>query len=344
MRNSTIIDDFGEFDSPVNKSEHKEKKAVPVHCDHWTLVDAFNVVYNESRGSELSSVVFVRCAEAFDYLSAQLGLNPIQCIVVALLAEMGKPMSYRMMGEQLGITRLSMMRYTDDLEQLFRRRWLKHCGAFERHGNLYEGYNLTRGVVTAIRRNKCFEPENLKCADTQEFVVRVADKLSKDYDEISDMFSDDKVWLEDIVNENKDLPICKVALGLGNTDVMCLLMLVVADYCNFNGTGNEGIGQLEVRRVYTSENNGIIKNEMLMLQRGTHLLFRKGLVEHKCVDGMADTNVITASDKLKNEILSDFVPEDHGQEQPTKMNGLKLCEDITEKSLFYNQIEGEQVS
>jgi succinate dehydrogenase flavin-adding protein (antitoxin of CptAB toxin-antitoxin module) len=93
-----------------------------------------------------------------------------------MLIEEGKPMSFLQMGKTLGLTRLSMMTYFDDLEELFRMRWLQHRGAQE-HDGMYDGYALARGVVSAIRENRPFKPEVLECEDTQEFVDKLAEHI-----------------------------------------------------------------------------------------------------------------------------------------------------------------------
>ena len=98
-----------------------------------------------------------------------------------MLVEFGKPMSFRMFGKTLGLSRLSMMVHTNDLEDLFKKRWLLHKGACEQDG-MYEGYGLAYGVVTAIRENRTFVPEDLKFNDTQEFVEVLAAKLTNTCD------------------------------------------------------------------------------------------------------------------------------------------------------------------
>ena len=108
----------------------------------------------------------IRCAEAFDFLSNMFGFNPVQCVVIAMLVENGQAMSFRNMGKVLGLSRLSMMTHYNDIEALFKTRWLIHCGAMEPDG-IYDGYRLARGVVSAIRENRPFVPEILECNDTQ---------------------------------------------------------------------------------------------------------------------------------------------------------------------------------
>ena len=347
---SEIVDDFGElddelddeFDDSACPSKPRKPRTAPIHSDNWTIVDAFNAINEELPKSQLGGELFVRCAEAFSYLSDKLGFNAIQCVVIAMLVENGKAMSFRQMGKVLGVTRLSMMTHYNDIEDLFKKRWLKHRGAQEPDG-MYDGYCLARGVVSAIRENRPFVPEILECADTQEFVDRLAEHVAAGYRDDNLIFDDEKVWIQEIVNANKELPICKVALGLNDLDSMSLLMLVVTDYCNFNGSEDEGIGPRDVQLVYPRNETPNFRRLVDKMQKGTHQLFRENLIEHKCEDGTANVNVYVATAHLKDEILADFCPNDHSSKQVPKMNGFKSCKDITAKSLFYNQLEGEQV-
>ena len=336
-----IFDDFGEIDE-LDKSESKSSvcDVHPIHAE-WTIVDAFNVIYMHARKSQLNKNLFVKCAEAFDYLSGKLGLNAIQCIVVAILIERGYPMSFHDMGLALGLTRLSMMTHYKDIEDLFRRRWLQHRGEQDPDGS-YD-YALVKGVVGAARENRPFQPEVLECADTQEFVEKLALHISANYNDNNAIFSDDKYWIQELVMANKELPICQVALGLNDLNAMVLLMLVVADYCNYNGDSNEGIVPYDIDLVYppgeTLKYDRIIKS----MQEGTHLLFCKNLIEHKCVDGMADTSHYVGTAYLKNELLAGFTAADHSDKRIPRMNGIKSHKDIMPKELFYNEAEHEQV-
>jgi hypothetical protein len=87
---------------------------------------------------------------------------------------------------------------------------------------------------------------------------------------------------------------------------MSLLMLVIADYCNFNGTNDEGIGPRDVQLVYPRETTLNYRRIVSKIQNGTHELFLKKLIEHKCEGGLADVNTYVATTYLKNEILGDF--------------------------------------
>ena len=335
-----FIDDFGDMETPEER-ETESRTVKPIHED-WNIVRAFNVINDVAPKSQLNKDLFIRCAEAFSYLSDKLGINPVQCVIIAMLIEEGKPMSFRQMGKMLGITRLSMMTYYDDLEELFKMRWLQHRGAQERDG-MYDGYALARGVVSAIRENCPFTPEVLECEDTQEFVDKVAEHIGAGYNDENLVFKDEKYWLQEIVNANAELPVCKLANSFKDIDSLSLLMLVIADYANYNGSENEGIRPRDVQLVYPHELTPNYRRVVESMQKGTHRLFRENLIEHKCVDGMADTNLYVATDYLKNVVLTDFNPMDRSDKRVPKMNGVKSYKDITPKALFYNQEEKEQV-
>lgn len=337
-----LIDDFGEFDDMDDDFPRPNRSRVtPIHRDNWTIVEAFNAINEELPKSQLGNALLVRCAEAFDYLSGIFGFNPVQCVIIAMLVERGQALSFRQMGKILGLSRLSMMTHYNDIEALFKARWLMHRGAQEADG-MYDGYCLTRGVVTAIRENRPFVPEVLECKDTQEFVEKLSSHISIGYNDPNLIFDDEKLWLKELVEANKELPVCKVALSLDTIESLSFLMLVIADYCNFNGTKDEGIGPRDVKLIYPMDSPNY-RRTVNKIQTGTHELFLKNLIEHKCEGGIADMNTYVATSHLKNEILSGFSPIDYANRKTVEINGLMASSAITPKQLYYNETEGKQV-
>ena len=78
-----FIDDFGEFKPTQEESDTKSKVVTPIHED-WNIVKAFNAINDVAPKSQLNKNLFIRCAEAFSFLSDKLGLNPVQCVVIAM--------------------------------------------------------------------------------------------------------------------------------------------------------------------------------------------------------------------------------------------------------------------
>lgn len=81
------------------------------------------------------------------------------------------------------------------------------------------------------------------------------------------------------------------------------------------------------------------------LKNGTHTLMKAGLIEQKCEDGIANTELYVLTHKAKSELLSAYIPS-RSQCLSTLRNNksLKAFTEIKEKSLFYNSTEGDQIA
>lgn len=330
-----IVDDFGEF--PTQKVADKKTTVRPIH-DEWNIVKAFNAINAHAPKSQLKGELFVRCAEAFRYLADTMGLTSVQCVIIAMLIEHGKPLSLRQMGKGLGLTYLSMMTYHEDIEGLFRDRWINHRNVYD-HGERYEAYALAKGVVEAVRDNRPFEAETLACADSQAFVEKLALHFRKGIQGSDNTAADEVYWVDELINANESLPLCRAAQRLDFSYNRTLLMLLVADHFNFNGMSEEGLTLDDVEELYGEAS--FIQRDML--KSGVHDLFTEGFAEHKCEDGMCNTNVIRVSAYTKNELLADVAIGEHSAKRLPRMNGVKASKDIVPKSLFYNESERAQI-
>lgn len=98
----------------------------------WTLVSAFDLILENLEDLGQSPQQWIDCLFAANYLKSVLGMSNIQLIVVAMLLNSGKSMSWGMMARHLGISRLKMMTFTDEVEELVsKHRWLYHKGTNE---------------------------------------------------------------------------------------------------------------------------------------------------------------------------------------------------------------------
>lgn len=330
-----IVDDFGEM--PTEKAAEKKAAVRPIH-DEWNIVKAFNAINAHAPKSQLKGELFVRCAEAFRYLANTMGLSAVQCVIIAMLIEHGKPLALRQMGKGLGLSYLSMMTYHEDIEGLFSNRWINHRNIFER-GERYEAYALAKGVVEAVRENRPFEAEKLECADSQAFVEKLALHFKRGIQGCSNTVEDEVYWVEELLKANESFPLCRAAQRLDGNYSRTLLMLLVADHINFNGMEEEGLNMDDVDELYTE--TGFFEKEML--KSGRHALFTEGFAEHKCEDGMCNTNIFRVSAYVKNELLADVAIGDHSSKTLPQMNGVKAAKDIVPKSLFYNESERSQI-
>ena len=208
--------------------------------DTWTIITAMNRVLELSEDSRLSDEFWEKCKNPLNYLRQELGLTNMQIVVLAIMIEAGEAVSWKRIGNYLGCTRLSIMVYSEEIEELVTKRWLVRRGVHE-IGGFFEGFALVRGVVTALRHNKAFVPEKLDGLDEQQFVDKLESHIDKNINDHNVDFKDDEEWMLELVKANPHLPLCHEILKFDDIHVQSLLLMIVYDYAQWEGSEGEGL-------------------------------------------------------------------------------------------------------
>ena len=111
--------------------------------DTWTLIAALHRVLDQSRDSELSDEFWESVKNPLAFLRGELGLTDIQIVVMAMMIEAGEPLSWKKMGNYLNVSRLMMMTYSEEIEEMVKKRWFIRKAARE-FGNNFEGVAVAR--------------------------------------------------------------------------------------------------------------------------------------------------------------------------------------------------------
>ena len=311
----------------------------------WDIVTALDCVLAGAKHMGRRDEREERWEHALDYLKERFQMTEMQVIVIAVMVDSGRAMSWRSMGDFLSYSRLRMMTYSDEIEELVDKRfWLVHSPARER-GETYEVFALERGVVTAIRHNEVFVPEDFSGLEEQKFVDRMALHIAPNLRNHNVFWKDEELWLQRLCEANPHLPLCHVALHLdGGIHALSLLLLAVVDYAQYAGTVHEGITAATINGLYPDDwLCGDLRRDLL---REKHELMVKGYLSFKCEDGIVNNTMYVLTSKAKEELLSAFKP--YGLLQnPEPQSGdrdLISCQEIKEKELFYNASEGAQVA
>lgn len=308
----------------------------------WTIITALNRVLNQAYGSKLSNEFWEVCKNPLEYLKTKLGLSDIQIVIVAILVESGEPMSWRDIGKYLNCTRLSIMCYTEEVENLLEKRWICRCGTMDM-GRSFEGFALSKGVVTALRYNKVFVPEKIDGLNIQELIDKVESHIDKNMNSYSVEFEDDEKWLVQLCKANPYIPLCREVLRFdGDLHVQSLLMMIVYDYAQWADSEDEGLTLSSIDRLYPEEYE--TDNLRKRLRDGSHILIRSGYIEHKCEDGVANVERYTLTRRSKEDLLGGYTPsKSRCIKHRDASRDLKNHMGIKEKRMFYNISEQEQI-
>ena len=310
--------------------------------DTWTIITALDRVLDMAEDSQLSDDFWESVKNPLAFLRQELGLTNIQIVVLAIMIEAGEAVTWKRLGHFLGCSRLSMMVYSEEIEELVSKRWAIRKGAREM-GAFFEGIALSYGVVTALRHNKVFVPEKIDGLTEQQFVDKLESHIEKNMNDRSIDFKDDEEWMLQLIKANPHLPLCHNLLMFDDIHVQSLLLLIVVDYAQWEGSVGEGLTFETISSLYPEdyECDGL-RHE---LRNGTHPLIECGYIEHKCIDGQVDTDRYMLTRNTKTELLSAYTPS-HSKCRRMKQDNsrfLKNHDSIKEKSLFFNTSEQEQI-
>ncbi len=309
----------------------------------WTIVSALNRVLEVADETGLEDELWEKCRNPLAFLREQLQLTDVQIVILAVLVEAGEPMSWRKLGKYLQKSRLAMMVYSEEVEDMVKKRWFVKRGTRESNG-FFEGFALVRGVVTALRHNKVFEPEKIDGLNEQEFVDLLERYVPKEINEMGSDFSDVEWWMTELVKSNPDLPICRYAQTLDNEHETALMLLAVVDYAQWADSDVEGLSMGNIDKLFPDEFEcDFIRTR---LRDGNHRLLEDHILEFRCDSGMADSERFMLTDDAKTKLLSDYKPSRSKCISMKKSNDglLKAADSIKEKMLFYNANEEEQIA
>lgn len=317
-----------------NEKEYKEPET-------WTMITALDRVLSQAHNSRLSDEFWESVRNPVSYLTENLELTRIQVVFLAMLIEAGEPMSWKEFGDYLNCSRLSMMIYSEELEKMIAKRWLirQSMNGFM---VLPKGFAVDRGVMSALLLNKKFVPEKIDGLTEQEFVNKLENRVSKHLNRNYGFFSNDEEWMELLCAANPQLPLCQVAMSLDDIHEKSLLLMAIFDYAQWADSADEGLTMDSIDRLYPDDYEcGWLREQ---IQNGTHILIEKGYIEHKCEEGIADTERIMLTSKAKQELLSEYKPTRTKVVKPRMQNRyLKSCKAIRKKEMFFNETEQEQI-
>lgn len=307
----------------------------------WTIISALNRILEQAEDSKLSDEFWESCKAPLTFLNKKLGLTNIQIVVLAILIEDGEAISWKGIARYLNCTRLSIMVYGEEIRELVTRRWLIRRSVEEISG-LTNGFALADGVLTAFQHNTTFVPETIDDLSEQEFVDKLERHVEKNMNDRHIEFKDDEEWMLQYVKLNPHLPLCHEVLKFDDIHIQSLLLLIVVDYAQWEGSDGEGLTFQTIDNLYPDEMDcGFLRET---LRDGTHPLIQSGYIEHKCADGLANNEQYMLTRKTKNELLSAYTPS-HSKCRRMKPNNrfLKSHKAIREKSLFFNTTEQQQI-
>ena len=90
--------------------------------ESWTIITALNRVLDQSQNSGLDDEFWESVKNPLAYLREQLGLTDVQIVVLAAMIEAGEALSWKKLGNYFNVSRLQMMTYSEEIEEMVKKR------------------------------------------------------------------------------------------------------------------------------------------------------------------------------------------------------------------------------
>ena len=287
-----------------------------------TLIDAIETVIEKSENSKLGKELFKIASHEIKFLAQSYGISETQAVLFCVAMEKGPHrIDLYDLASHLNINSIRMLQYADDINALIRRRLIRYRDAKDE-----EQFDIYPPVIKALKHNEVYTPSPKTGLTCEELFEQLNALFSDLYE---DAIIGDEAVLESakLLEENKQVEFSKQIHALKLTKKEQALVVFFCHLLVNKEDDDIRIGQLKDLICNKSEFQRI-KREF---RTGEHILFKQQLIEHGCVDGIADNNRYKLTNSAKRALLDELGVNTTDE----NIANLLQPQQLTAKELFY---------
>ena len=265
-------------------------------------------------------------------LANRLSITPLQAVLLSICLRRGpRNVDFDDIARHLDVSNIRALNYSDDLNALVRAKYLKF-----RDAKGEDSFDVPSSVIRAFRHNEVPEPPRRTGLNAAELFGRLEEMFHDLYNGAilpADLYRD----MMDLFSSNRDLGFVRELNALGIDSGTDLMVLVILCHLLVNKDDDEIIAR-QIEDIYGF--NSKFRDDWALFREGSHPLMRRGLVEHVCENGIANTSRIHLTKRAKALLLADF----HTRGSEAAVAELIKPESLTEKKLFYTAKNAQQLT
>ena len=296
-----------------------------------TILQLMDILSEQSNDSRLGDEFWADNQAEASALASRLCISPLQAVLLSICLRHGpRNVDFDDIARHLDVSNIRALEYSDDLNALIRARYLKFHDAKDE-----DSFDVPPVVIRAFKNDEIPEQPKKTGLSAHELFDRL-DDLFEDLDDNAIAPGELYHELKDLFEANPQIGFVRELKGLQierHDDWMVLV--IVCHFLIDKDDDRITFGQIEDVFRYKSDFN----EAKIALKEGNHYLMERGLVEHVCEDGIANTSMIHLTAKARQILLSDF----HLHSNEASVAGLTKPESLVEKNLFYTDGNGVQV-
>jgi len=287
-----------------------------------TLLQAIERVVELSNDSKMSQEFMKKAKAEIQLLAKSYGITERQAVLFCVCMEKGpNRVDYSDIASHLDMNKISVLSYASDIDALVRRRLLKYRDVKDE-----DDFDIPSAVIRCLKHNEVYQlpqRKGLDCAGIFELLDAWFEDLDDDAisahelcEELQSLFEDNpqvgfvKHLKEYYLNEEDQMMVAFFCHRLVNRDDDDIRFGQIEDLFN---------NQADFNRAKTE------------LRSGDHKVQRKKIIEHRCVDGIADVTRYKLTESAKRTLLAEMKINTAEEKLADMLDASKLGE----KHLFF---------
>ena len=294
-----------------------------------TLLQAVEKVITLTEDSKLDKKILQKVKPYSSFIAESYGITEMQAVLFCVCLEKGpNRVDFNNLARFLDLNCIHMYSYADDIAALVNHRLLRY-----RNAKTEDEFDVYQPVIKALRHNQAYRlpaMKGLNCAQLFDQIDSIFDDLGNNSINPEEAIRN----INQLFEDNGDIKFVKEVKRRNLGDESLLLLMLFCQKLIIDDDDDIRFPQMEDIFESTSDFNEC----KAKLRNGEHVLMERNLVEHICVNGIADNSRYKLTEEAKRSLLSEM--KINANEE--KIADLLQHSTITAKELFYTQsIEDE---
>ena len=287
-----------------------------------TLLQAIERVVELSKDSQMSEEFMKEARTEIRFLAKSYGITERQAVLFCVCMEEGpNRVDYSDLARFLDMRKISVLSYASDIDALVRRRLLKYRDVKDE-----DDFDIPAVVVRSLKHNEVYQLPQRKGLDC----AGIFDLLDLWFQDLNDDAVTPRELCEELQTLYEDNPQVGFVKHLKEYNLSANDQMMVTLFCHrLVNRDDDDIRFGDIEDMFDSK--GDFNNVKANLRSGEHKLQRKKIIEHRCVDGLADVTRYKLTESAKRALLAELKINEAEEKLADVLDSGKLAQ----KQLFF---------
>jgi len=287
-----------------------------------TLLQAIERVVELAEDSKMSKEFMKKAKTEIQLLAKSFGITERQAVLFCVCMEKGpRRVDYDDLASYLNLNKIGVLSFASDIDALVRRRLLKYRDVKDE-----DDFDIPSVVIRSLKHNEVYQlpqRKGLDCASMFELLAQWFEDLDDDAISPHELCEE----LQSLFKDNPQVGFVK------HLKEYCLSpndQMMVTFFCHrLLNKDDDDIRFGDIEDLF--DNISDFNRAKGELRTGEHKLQEKKIVEHRCVDGLADVTKYKLTESAKRILLAEMSICETEEKLADMLDASKL----TQKQLFF---------